>query len=185
MLNIHLPKTSKPRFAGSLAIVTGIILLTAGNNFIVGIVNAQNNSGDHSIANTIFPSEGVGVYKFGMSKHEVLKKLGKEFVAGNSISADGLIINIVDDKVKRIDVHSDVYKFANGLGIGNSDEEFKKTFGLDFKFEEDQGKLYLTYKELGLQFIIHKQKRTVMELSVTEVKLHNKKNALESLLLRR
>jgi hypothetical protein len=123
--------------------------------------------------NTIVPGVRVGDYAFGMSKDEVLKRLRKTKgdslrEAGNSISADGVILNIIDDSVKSITVHSPLYKFANGLGVGDSEQQFKQAFGRKFQFEENEGKLYLTYKDEGLQFIIHKKDRTVMEISVAQ-----------------
>jgi subtilisin family serine protease len=132
----------------------------------------QKISREHSKNNTIVPGLRVGDYKLGMSKDEVLKRLRKTKgdslrEAGNSISVDGVILYIIDDSVKSITVLSPLYKFANGLGVGDSEKEFKQAFGLQFTFEEDKGKLYLTYKDEGLQFIIHKKKRTVMEFTVT------------------
>ena len=121
----------------------------------------------------IIPGVRVGDYKLGMSKDDVLKILGKTKAdslrqVGNSIRVDGLGISIIDDSVKEITVFSTRYKFANGLGVGDSKQEFVEAFGRQFQFTEDQGKLYLTYKAKGLEFIIHKKNRTVMEISVTK-----------------
>jgi hypothetical protein len=148
--------------------IAGIILLTMGSNSIAGVSNTHENSRERHGANTIVPGIRVGVYTFGMSKDEVLKKLGKGPEAGNSISVDGLILNIVDDLVQSIDVVRGVYKFANGLGIGGSEEKIKETFGDDFTLKETQWKDFLIYETEGLQFEIHKKNRTIMELSVTQ-----------------
>ena len=124
----------------------------------------------------------VGRYKLGMRKGNVLKRLGKpnmifhkdeEYDLDNLpetyfMRFDDISFKIVDDSVQAIVVHSPVYKFENGLGVGNSEQEFKEAFGFKFQFEEDQGKLYLTYKDKGLQFVIHKKDRTVIEFTVTK-----------------
>ena len=159
MLNRHVPKSSKIGSLGLIAIIIiGIILLPMGSNSIAGAGNIQENSREHSVTNTIVPGIRVGVYTFGMSKDDVLKSLGKPkmiFHRGEKYNLDNLpktyfmrfddiSFEIVDDSVQAIVVHSPFYKFTNGLGVGDSEQEFKQAFGLKFKFEEDQGKLYLT-----------------------------------------
>jgi len=195
MLNRPVPKNSKLRSFGLIAIiVTGIILLPMGSNSIAGAGNTHEDSRVHSETNTIVPGVRVGDYKLGMSKDDVLKSLGKPkaiFHGGEKYNLDNLpktyfmrfddiSFEIVDDSVQAIVVHSPFYKFTNGLGVGDSEQEFKQAFGLQFKFEEDQGKLYLTYKDEGLQFIIHKKNRTVMEFTVTKKisREHSKTNTI-------
>ena len=84
------------------------------------------------------------------------------------MSFDDISFGVVDDSVKSIDVHSPLYKFANGLGIGGSEQKIKETFGDNFQLKETGGKDFLIYKDEGLQFEIHKKNRTIMELSVTQ-----------------
>ncbi|MHC4475741.1 MAG: S8 family serine peptidase [Planctomycetota bacterium] len=143
------------------------------NRTVMEISVTQKDSRAHSDTNTIVPGVRVGDYKLGMSKDEALKSLRETQgdalrEAGNSISADGVIINIIDDSVKSIDVLSPLYKFANGLGVGDSEQKIKQAFGDNFHLEETQGKDFLTYKDEGLVFEIHKKNRTVMELTVTQ-----------------
>jgi hypothetical protein len=83
----------------------------------------------------------VGEYTLGMSKDEVLKRLRKAKgdslrEVGNSIVADGVIIHITDDSVKAITVLRPRYKFANGLGVGDSEQKIKQAFGDNFHLEE-------------------------------------------------
>ncbi len=123
--------------------------------------------------NTIVPGQRVGDYKLGMSKDEVLKSLRKTKgdslrEAGNSISVNGIIFNIIDDLVSSIDILSPDYKFANGLGIGDSEQKIKQTFGNNFQLKETEWKDFLIYENEGLQFEIHKKNRTVMEFTVTQ-----------------
>lgn len=136
-------------------------------NPVVRASYAQENSREYSETNTIVPGMRVGEYKLGMSKDDVLKKLGKGPEAENSISVDGLILNITDDIVKYIDVLSPLYKFANGLGIGDSEQKIKQTFGDNFLLKETKWKDFLIYKNQGLQFEIHKKNRTIMEFTIT------------------
>ncbi len=168
MLNKPVPKSLKRGILGLVTVVAGIILLPMGSNFIAEAANTQKNSREHSETNTIVPGVRVGIYTLGMSKDEVLKKLGKGPEAGNSISVDGLILNITDDTVKYIDVLSPLYKFANGLGIGDSEQKIKQAFGNDFTLKETQWKDFLIYENQGLQFEIHKKNRTLMEFTITK-----------------
>ena len=174
MLNKPVPKSSKCGIFGLIAvIVTGAILFPMDYNPVVRASTTQENSREHSETNTIVPGVRVGDYKLGMSKDEVLKSLRKTKgdslrEAGNSISVDGVILNIIDDSVKSIDVLSSLYKFANGLGVGDSEQKIKQTFGDDFLLKETEWKDFLIYKNEGLQFEIHKKNRTVMEFTVTK-----------------
>jgi len=106
MLNRPVPEKSVLGSLGLITIiVTGIILLPMGGNSIAGADNADKDSRVYSQTNTIVPGVRVGNYKLGMSKDEVLRILRKTegdslTQAGDSISVDGLIINIVHDSVK-------------------------------------------------------------------------------------
>jgi bla regulator protein BlaR1 len=64
-------------------------------------------------------------------------------------------------------VLSPSYKLPNGLRVGDSEQKIKKAFGDDFKIEETKWKDFLSYKDEGLMFEIHKQDRTVMEINVS------------------
>ncbi len=183
MLNKPVPKSSKWGIFGLIAvIVTGAVLFPMDYNPVVRASNTQENSLEHLETNTIVPGVRVGDYKLGMSKDEVLKRLGRpkaifhgeeKYTLNNLpktyfMRFDDISFKIVDDLVRTIVVHSPLYKFTNGLGVGDSEQEFKQAFGLQFQFTEDQGKLYLTYKDKGLEFIIHKKNRTVMEIAVSQ-----------------
>ena len=183
MLNRHVPKSSKRGILGLAIVVAGIILFPMGSNSIAEAANTQENSRQHSQTNIIVPGVRVGDYKLGMSKNEVLKSLRKTKgdslrEAGNSISADGIILNIIDDSVNSIDVLGPLYKFANGLGVGDSEQKIKQAFGDDFRLKETEGKDFLIYENEGLQFEIHKKNRTVMELSVTKKISHESRGPL-------
>ena len=136
---------------------------------------AQQNISTSTADHIIVPGERVGDFKLGMSKDDVLKKLGKS-EAENSIKADGIILNIVDDKITSIDVLSSLYKFINGLGIGDSEQKIKQTFGDEFQLKETEGKDFLIYGDQGLQFEINKKNRTLMELSVISKSSSERRN---------
>jgi len=117
-----------------------------------------------------------------MSKDEVLKSLGKpraifygsEKYTINNLPRkyfmvfDDISFGIVDDSVDGIGVLSPLYKFANGLGVGDSEQKIKQTFGDDFQLKETEWKDYLIYDNEGLQFEIQKKNRTVLEFTVTQ-----------------
>ncbi|HUU17044.1 MAG TPA: S8 family serine peptidase, partial [Sedimentisphaerales bacterium] len=131
---------------------------------------------------TIVPGLRVGDYTLGMSKDEVLKKLGEpkvilfegERYTLNNLPRryfmvfDGISFGIVDDSVKGIIVLSPLYKFTNGLGVGDSEQKIKQAFGDDFQLREMKGADFLAYEDEGLAFEIHKKNRTVMQINVSQ-----------------
>ncbi|MFC1738438.1 DUF4019 domain-containing protein [Planctomycetota bacterium] len=142
----------------------------------IEVGSGQEMNGD----NLIVPGQRVGDFNLGMSKDDVLKSLGKpkmifhgeeRYTLDNLprtyfMVFDDISFGIVDDSVEGIGVLSPLYKFANGLGVGDSEQEFKQAFGNDFQLKETEWKDFLTYENEGLEFEIHKKNRTVMEFSV-------------------
>jgi len=138
----------------------------------------------------IVPGEGVGDFKLGISKDEVLKRLGKpkmiylgrERYTLNSLPNryymvfdEGIAFSIDSNIVTGMTAHSPLYAFSNGLKVGDSEQKIKKAFGEDFHLEEGIGKDFLIYEDRGLSFEIHKEDRTVMEINVTQAK-HNQQS---------
>jgi hypothetical protein len=156
-----------------------IVILTAAAVLVPGCHNMQAESSDK----TIVPGVRVGDFSLGMSKDEVLRELGEPqsiFWARERYTLDDLpgqyymsfgdvSFEISDDTVTGIGVHSPLYRFANGLGVGDLEERIKQAFGEDFDLN-DTGEIkdYLTYRDEGLQFEIHKQDRTVIELNICQ-----------------
>ncbi|MGB2864732.1 MAG: hypothetical protein WBC05_15500, partial [Sedimentisphaerales bacterium] len=71
---------------------------------------------------------------------------------------------MTDDSVTGITALSPSYKFANGLGVGDSEQKIKEVFGDDFHIREFERKDFLNYEDKGLMFEIDKRDRTVMEI---------------------
>ncbi|MHC4727425.1 MAG: S8 family serine peptidase, partial [Planctomycetota bacterium] len=144
----------------------------------------QTHPQTHSKAQTIVPGVRVGDYTFDMSKDDVLNKLGEPEsirIGGQRYTLNDLPDNlprryimsfsdfsfaINDDSVKVITVRSPLYKFTNGLGVGDSEQKIKRAFGNDFQLEEYEWKDLLNYEDKGIQFEIHKKNRTIMEINV-------------------
>ena len=156
-----------------------VVLLTIVGILIVGSHNIQANQRELP-ENTIVPGVRVGGFTFGMSKDEVLRKLGepKAIIWGGErytlnnlprsyfMSFGDISFGIDDDSVNSIAVYIPLYKFTNGLGVGDSEEKIKQAFGDDFHLREAVGKDFLTYEDKELTFEIHKKNRTVMEISI-------------------
>ncbi|MHC4346783.1 MAG: LamG domain-containing protein, partial [Planctomycetota bacterium] len=155
-------------------------------------LKVRPHRGDRGVAdNLIVPGTRVGNYAIGISKDDVLRSLGKPnliFHRGEKYTLDNLpkeyfmvyddiSFGVVDDSVKGIGVHSSLYKFANGLRVGDSEQKIKQAFGDNCHFKETEGKDFLTYRDQGIQFEIHKKDRTVIELSVFESELRLNKKA--------
>jgi hypothetical protein len=79
---------------------------------------------------------------------------------------DNISFGIIDGSVEGVSALSPLYRFANGLGVGDSEQKIKRAFGDNYHFKETEGKDFLTYRDQGIQFEIHKYNRTVMEISV-------------------
>ncbi|MBL7187327.1 MAG: hypothetical protein ISS70_13480 [Phycisphaerae bacterium] len=155
-----------------LLVLVGVLL--AGSRHVVA--SEQDNS-----RHAILPGVGVGAHTLGMSKDEVLSKSGepetifggRERYALNNLPESyfmtfrDISFQITNDTVKGIGVHTPFYKFANGLGVGDSEQEIKQAFGNDFHLN-DMGSIkdVLTYKHKGLMFEIRKMERTVMEIGI-------------------
>jgi len=133
------------------------------------------------VSRIIVPGIRVGDYTFNMSKDDILENMGKPrviFYGDNKYTLDNLprtyymsfgdiSFRILSNLVKEITVGSPSYKLTNGLRVGDSEQKIKKAFGKDFRIEESQWKDFLSYKDEGLMFEIHKQDRTVMEINVS------------------
>jgi hypothetical protein len=130
---------------------------------------------------TIIPGVRVGDFTLGMSKDDVLDKLGKpnsiswkgeEFTLYNLPSkyymgfAGGIYFLVADSTVRVIGLNRPFYKFANGLGVGDSEQDITQAFGDDFQLNESPWRDQLIYKDKGLKFEIHKESRIVTGIDV-------------------
>ena len=79
---------------------------------------------------------------------------------------DDISFGLVDDSIEGIAALSPLCRFANGLGVGDSEQKIKQAFGNNYNLKETAGKDLFTYEDEGIQFEIHKNNRTVMEISV-------------------
>ena len=59
-----------------------------------------------------------------------------------------------------------MYRFANGLGVGDTEEQIRRAFGDDCRFVETAWKDVLCYDDENLEFEISKEDRTVSEINV-------------------
>jgi len=184
MLSRPIPESSKLGCLGLIAVVVvGAILLPMGRNSITEAANTQENSRGNSETKTIIPGLRVGDYTFDMSKDDILKSLGKPkriFLGDKTYTLGNLprqyfmhfgdvSFHIVNDSIKGITALSPSYKFANGLGVGDSEQKIKQVFGDNFKLEETERKDFLAYEDEGLVFEINKQDRTVVEINVSPI----------------
>ena len=166
--------------------VTTILLIQVGI-LLAGSHNLwadQRDGPNH----TIVPGVGVGDYMFGMSKDDVLKRLGKPEtiqLGENEVVRRGeekynlnklprecilyfgaVFFGIEDDLVDVIGVRGPLYKLSNGFGVGDSAQNIKQAFGEDFKRREEMGRNYLCYDAKGLAFAIEDKSQAVTEIVV-------------------
>jgi len=183
MLNRPVPKSSKLGILGLFVIVViGVIILPMGCG-PARQTALETPPPDKIIDKIIMPGERVGEYTFDMNKDDVLKSLGepemifygeKRYTLDNLprtyyMSFDNVSFRILDDSVKEITAISPFYRFANGLGVGDSEQKIKQAFGDDFHLKKTWKKDFLTYEGEGLVFEINKNDRTVMEINVLPV----------------
>ncbi len=133
--------------------------------------------------NIIIPGLRVGQFTFNMTKDDILEKLGKPkaiFYGGEKYTLDDLperyfmsygyiSFGMKDGFVKGITALSPSYRLPNGLRVGDSEQKIKDAFGNDFQLKKSERKDFLSYKDKGLMFEIHKQDRTVMEINVSPI----------------
>lgn len=125
----------------------------------------------------ILPGVGIGDFKLGMSKDKVLERLGEPRLIYNSDGSytlhnlpttwyrlyyGNITFQVSSNAVRMIRAHSPSYTFANGLGVGDSEDKIKLAFGGDFESEEGS----LSYNNKGVEFNIDKENRTVEEIDV-------------------
>jgi len=188
MLNRPTPKSSKLGYLGLIAIVViGAVVLPMGRNPAEQIAFAESVEGERIADNKIIPGVRVGVYTFNMSRDDVLERLGKPgviFYGDQKYSLDnppenyympyeGISFRIQNGSVKEITALSPSYKFANGLGVGDSELKIIQAFGSDFRVREFESKDFLDYEDQGLMFEIDKRDRTVMEINVSPIESSN------------
>jgi len=174
MLTRPVPKNSKLGCLGLIAIVVfGAVLLPMGRSSMAEAAETK----------TIVPGVRVGDYTFGISKDDLLKRLGEPkaiFYGDNKYTLDNLpkkyfmhygdvSFGMTGDSVTGITALSPSYKFPNGLGVGDSEKKIKQAFDDDYTVEETEWKVFLSYKDKGLVFEINKQDRTVMEINVVPI----------------
>ena len=163
-----------------------ILLITIGI-LVVGSHDAGAGQRDNA-QNIILPGVGVGDYSLGMSKDEVLKKLGEPETiqlgenqvirrGENNYSFNNLSNKCIFcfgdvsfwigcDSVDEMSVRGPLYKLSNGLGVGDSEQNIKQTLGNDFKREQFWGNNYLCYDAKGIAFAIHEKNQAATEIVV-------------------
>jgi hypothetical protein len=129
--------------------------------------------------NVIVPGLRVGDYWLGMTKDDVLKRIGRPksiSYKGESYSLenlpetyymcfDNVSLLIRDGSIKEITVDSPLYRFINGLGVGSSEQRVKETLREDSHLITNGDRLI--YENGGVAFNIHKARRTVVEIGIS------------------
>jgi hypothetical protein len=135
----------------------------------------------------IVPGVGVGDYTLGMSKDEVLKKLGEPQtieLGGNQVVRRGeekyslqnlprecvwgfgdMSFRLKGDSVERIFVRSSLYKLSSGARVGDSEQKIKDAFGAH-RVEQATGRRTLCYDARGLGFEIDEKNHVATEIAV-------------------
>ena len=131
--------------------------------------------------NIIVPGLRVGDYWLGMTKNDVLRRIGRptsisyegenytlENLPGTYyLCFDNVSLLIRDGSIREITVDSPLYRFINGLGVGSSERRVKETLGEDSHLIANGDRLI--YENEGVTFDIHKARRTVIEIGVSGV----------------
>jgi hypothetical protein len=136
----------------------------------------------------IAPGVGVGDYTLGMSKEEVLKKLGepetiqfgnnqvvrrgeekyslKNLPGDCTLCFGDVSFRIEDNSVSRISVRGARYKLSNGLGVGDLDQNIKQAFKGSKAREGEGRENYLCYDAQGIRFAIDEKSQATTEIVV-------------------
>jgi hypothetical protein len=166
--------------------LTIIVLITIGI-LVAGSHHVWGGQPDKS-KRIIVPGVGVGDCTLGMSKDELLKKLGepetiqlgenqvvrrgeekyslKNLPGKCTLCFGDVSFGIEHDSVIAISVRGPRYKLSNGWGVGDSEQNIKQAFK-DFKAREGVGKNnYLCYDAQGLRFAIDEKNQAATEIVV-------------------
>ncbi|MHC4757890.1 MAG: HAAS signaling domain-containing protein [Planctomycetota bacterium] len=164
----------------AVLVIASILLILLSATVTSVIIFSKKPYRWYSNTNIIVTRPMVGDFTLEMSKDKVLKSLGKPkaiFYGQERYTLDDLpkmyymhfgdiSFQFIDDKANEITVHSSVYKFINGLGVGDSEQKIKKAFGNNLQLRETKLKDFLIYKDEDIVFEIHKDTRKVMEISI-------------------
>ncbi|MBC8481302.1 MAG: ankyrin repeat domain-containing protein, partial [Planctomycetes bacterium] len=118
-------------------------------------------------SNIIIPGVGIGDFRLGMSKEDVIKAMGTPKRIFNVFMIfDDISFGITNDVVRSITALGPSYKFANELTVGDPQQKVIETFGNDYELEHFDFKDFMRYKDKGLVFEIRNDNKTVMEIEV-------------------
>lgn len=154
------------------------------------VIHSLKDEENVSPLHLIVPGEKVGLFNFNMTQEYILTSLGEpdqilyqdkifslEDIPDRSYflySTIGISFLINKRRIAEIITLSPDYRFANGIGVGSTQEEVINAFALDYKNIEYQNiekghKLYLIYSELGVTFEINKQSGIVWEINIRPI----------------
>jgi bla regulator protein BlaR1 len=170
------------RGAGSSPVLAVVLLASLG---AVTLTEARQASGERTAApdrqtNLIVPGERVGQFTIGVTKAELIDKLGRPrtaFYGEDTFALDHLpnsyylvfrelSFRIQEGRAQEIAALSPRWKLASGVAVGVSEEEVRRAMGPDYILERSSGKDFFLYPKAGVSFEIDKTKRTVMEINV-------------------
>ena len=160
----------------------------SGDRWVMKDEQLQVDEPDHivneilgsSARGIIVPDVRVGDYLLGTSKDDVLARRGepesfgyegKGFAPDNLpntyyIEYHDIWFFMQDGSVTGILIKKPFYRFANGLKMGDSNEDIIQTFGHDFILIDSGGEYTLTYKDKGLSFWLNKKNNAINGIEV-------------------
>lgn len=131
----------------------------------------------------IIPGKSVGALQFGMGLDDVLKILGKPTVIFNQDEKytldnlpseygmdfkEDITVAMADHSIDGISIRNPYSIFADGWGVGDSEQNVIRTFGDHFQLRKSDKYDFLIYQEKGLSFKIYREDRIVLEINVSQ-----------------
>lgn len=163
------------------------VLLTQITILLLSVDALWASQQGHS-KHVVIPGVRIGEYVIGMSKEDVLTKLGEpeaihlaegkvvrrgeeEYTLDNlpeqcALAFSGFLFLITNESVQAIFVGNPRYRLSSGLGVGDSEQKVKQAYGQSFTSAEAFGRELLCYDAEGLGFHIHKKNRIIAEIAV-------------------
>lgn len=170
----HISNRPAPGWIGLLAVlVIGAVLVPMGQAPLAA--QAQQ-----TVTQSV-PALPEGIKElFPLSKDDILEKFGTPehiFLGDHTYTLDnlpdeyflcyeGLSFAMSNGAVGGVTLLSPAYVFGNGIRVGDSEEKVKEAFGPGYALNETESKDFLIYEALGINFEIHKQDRSVMEINL-------------------
>jgi hypothetical protein len=142
-------------------------------------------TGLSSFQNKIISAHKVGELTINMTANEVYGLVGKEnttladlylegmyspaiVLSDNKRTSASLVIELVCDKVWRININDPIYKTKEGIGVGSTFGDLKKNYTVT-SIEAGEGSVFAYVESLDMSFCLNYTKELPVDIGVEHI----------------